>query len=150
MFFSPIACNLQLTSCFFFLLVDIPSSNVRPHEGLQYTEEEQGSACLCAFWHSIYIRRYIYIFLYPDAEFAALSCRLVKYSSSVCLRRFRRGPTQLALGIASPVFITSLIMYVSGIPMLEQQHDEKYGGDPRWVGFHVFNSRCAVHAVACC
>ncbi|CAN0240934.1 unnamed protein product, partial [Laminaria digitata] len=43
-----------------------------------------------------------------------------------------RGPGQLALGIASPVFITSLIMYVSGIPMLEQQHDEKYGHDSRW------------------
>lgn len=27
-------------------------------------------------------------------------------------------------------------MYVSGIPMLEQQHDEKYGHDTRWV--HTF------------
>ena len=52
---------------------------------------------------------------------------------SLWLRRLCRGPGQLALGVASPVFITSLIMYVSGIPMLEQQHDEKYGHDSRCV-----------------
>lgn len=44
-----------------------------------------------------------------------------------------RGPGKIALGLASPVFITSLIMYVSGVPMLEEQHDEKYGDDPRCV-----------------
>ncbi|CBJ25919.1 GE20757 [Ectocarpus siliculosus] len=43
-----------------------------------------------------------------------------------------RGPGRVALGFASPAFITALIMYVSGVPMLEQQHDEKYGGDPRY------------------
>lgn len=42
-----------------------------------------------------------------------------------------RGPGKIALGLASPVFITSLIMYVSGVPMLEEQHDQKYGDDPR-------------------
>ncbi|CAN0111804.1 unnamed protein product, partial [Scytosiphon promiscuus] len=43
-----------------------------------------------------------------------------------------RGPANIALGLASPVFITSLILYVSGVPMLEEQHDEKYGDDPRY------------------
>jgi len=43
-----------------------------------------------------------------------------------------RGPGNIALGLASPVFITSLILYVSGVPMLEEQHDEKYGDDPRY------------------
>ncbi|CAM9770453.1 unnamed protein product [Pylaiella littoralis] len=43
-----------------------------------------------------------------------------------------RGPGKIALGLASPVFITYLIMQVSGVPILEQQHDEKYGDDPRY------------------
>lgn len=42
-----------------------------------------------------------------------------------------RGPGQLGLAVSSPVFITSLIMYVSGVPLLEKQHDQKYGADPR-------------------
>lgn len=41
------------------------------------------------------------------------------------------GPGQLALGVASPLFITSLLMFVSGVPMLEKQHDKKYGEDPK-------------------
>eukprot|EP00752_Nemacystus_decipiens_P018301 g16417.t1 len=43
-----------------------------------------------------------------------------------------RGPGQIALGMASPVFTTALIMYVSGVPMLEEQHDQKYGDDPSY------------------
>ncbi|CAN0432763.1 unnamed protein product [Ascophyllum nodosum] len=42
------------------------------------------------------------------------------------------GPGQVALGLSSPVFITSLILYVSGVPLLERQHDKKYGDDPRY------------------
>lgn len=48
-----------------------------------------------------------------------------------CYVKLRRGPGQLALGLASPIFLSSLILYVSGIPMLEEQHDKKYGNDPR-------------------
>lgn len=50
-----------------------------------------------------------------------------------CFILLRRGPGKIAMGFASPVFITYLIMNVSGVPMLEQQHDEKYGDDPRYV-----------------
>ena len=76
---------------------------------------------------------------------------------SLWLRRLCRGPGQLALGVASPVFITSLIMYVSGIPMLEQQHDEKYGHDSRCVCvcvcfffFGAPNNPYGVRAAGCC
>jgi steroid 5-alpha reductase family enzyme len=31
-----------------------------------------------------------------------------------------------------PVFITLLLLFVSGIPPLEKRHDEKYGGDPAY------------------
>ncbi|CAN0055531.1 unnamed protein product, partial [Phaeothamnion confervicola] len=41
-----------------------------------------------------------------------------------------RGPAQLALGFASPAFLTSLLLFVSGIPMLEQQHEKRYGRNP--------------------
>lgn len=90
----------------------------------------------------------------PHSVFpCSLSRDIFLLFSSPCLQRLCRGPGQLALGIASPVFITSLIMYVSGIPMLEQQHDEKYGHDSRWVTslfmFPATPAAC-MRAVACC
>ncbi|CAM9193513.1 unnamed protein product [Discosporangium mesarthrocarpum] len=43
-----------------------------------------------------------------------------------------RAPRELALGLASPVFLMTLILFVSGVPLLEEQHDKKYGKDPRY------------------
>ena len=34
--------------------------------------------------------------------------------------------------VAGPVFITVLLLFVSGIPLLERSADEKYGGDPAY------------------
>lgn len=34
--------------------------------------------------------------------------------------------------VAGPVFITLLLLYVSGIPLLERSADEKYGNDPAY------------------
>lgn len=50
-------------------------------------------------------------------------------------------------------------MYVSGVPMLEQQHDEKYGDDPRYdsprwkkrgagVGFFLHTIGVAVESIS--
>jgi steroid 5-alpha reductase family enzyme len=36
------------------------------------------------------------------------------------------------LVVAGPVFITLLLLFVSGIPPLEKRHDEKYGDDPAY------------------
>lgn len=43
-----------------------------------------------------------------------------------------RTPTQVALGALSPIFVSSLLLYVSGIPMLEQHMDEKYEGNAEY------------------
>jgi steroid 5-alpha reductase family enzyme len=40
-----------------------------------------------------------------------------------------KGPKQLALGVASPLFISGLILYVSGVPLLEQKMDARHGDD---------------------
>jgi len=36
------------------------------------------------------------------------------------------------LGIIGPLFITILILFVSGVPILEKKSNEKYGHDPSW------------------
>ena len=36
------------------------------------------------------------------------------------------------LAILGPVSITALLLFVSGIPMLEKKHDKKYGGNPAY------------------
>jgi len=36
------------------------------------------------------------------------------------------------LGVMGPVFITLLLLFVSGIPLLEKKAREKYGDDPAW------------------
>mmetsp|Transcript_6896 Transcript_6896/g.10404 ORF Transcript_6896/g.10404 Transcript_6896/m.10404 type:complete len:319 (-) Transcript_6896:152-1108(-) len=40
-----------------------------------------------------------------------------------------RGPKQLALGIFSPVFITSLLLFLSGVPLLEKKYDARYASN---------------------
>ena len=61
-----------------------------------------------------------------------------------------RGPGQVALGLSSPVFITSLILYVSGVPLLERQHDKKYGDDPRWSAMKVYREMLLVLSLCLC
>lgn len=39
------------------------------------------------------------------------------------------------LSIASPVFVTVLLLYVSGIPLLEKKYDEKYGKNPDYAEY---------------
>ena len=41
----------------------------------------------------------------------------------------------LFLSVLGPVFITLLLLYVSGIPLLEKSADEKYGSDPAYVEY---------------
>ena len=36
------------------------------------------------------------------------------------------------IGFISPLFITSLLLFVSGIPMLEKAAENKWGDDPAW------------------
>lgn len=42
------------------------------------------------------------------------------------------------ISVLSPVFITFLLLKVSGIPLLEEQHDKKYGDDP---DYHEWKAR---------
>lgn len=41
----------------------------------------------------------------------------------------------LALAVIGPLFITLLLLFVSGIPLLEKSADEKYGADPAYVEY---------------
>lgn len=41
----------------------------------------------------------------------------------------------LWLSVASPVTITLVLLKVSGIPLLEEGHRKKYGGDPKWLDY---------------
>ena len=43
--------------------------------------------------------------------------------------------------VAGPVFITLLLLFVSGIPLLERSADEKYGGDP---AYHDYKRRTSI------
>jgi steroid 5-alpha reductase family enzyme len=43
--------------------------------------------------------------------------------------------------IAGPVFIMLLLLFVSGIPLLERSADERYGGDP---AYRVYKSRTSI------
>ena len=36
------------------------------------------------------------------------------------------------IGLISPLFITLLLLFVSGIPMLEKAAEKKWGDDPAW------------------
>jgi steroid 5-alpha reductase family enzyme len=38
-----------------------------------------------------------------------------------------RGPRQVLLGLASPLFVSGLLLYVSGIPMLEDKANAEHG-----------------------
>lgn len=66
----------------------------------------------------------------PLPPFSSLAPLFV-LSASFPSQFSRRNSGQVALAVASPAFITSLILYVSGIPMLEEQHEKKYGNDPK-------------------
>mmetsp|Transcript_18779 Transcript_18779/g.25787 ORF Transcript_18779/g.25787 Transcript_18779/m.25787 type:complete len:324 (+) Transcript_18779:82-1053(+) len=46
-----------------------------------------------------------------------------------------RGPGQLALGLASPLFTTLLLTQVSGIPMLEKKYDARYANSAEYQAY---------------
>jgi steroid 5-alpha reductase family enzyme len=43
--------------------------------------------------------------------------------------------------VVGPVFITVLLLFVSGIPLLERSADEKYGSDP---GYRDYKRRTSM------
>ena len=45
------------------------------------------------------------------------------------------GIGQAALSLTSPLFITSLIMYISGVPILEKSHEERYGHNKEFLAY---------------
>lgn len=45
------------------------------------------------------------------------------------------GTAMKAIGLLSPLFITWLLNYVSGIPILEASHLNKYGTNPEYVHY---------------
>ncbi|USN45589.1 MAG: DUF1295 domain-containing protein [Candidatus Woesearchaeota archaeon] len=42
---------------------------------------------------------------------------------------------QLVVGLLSPLFIIALLLFVTGIPLLEKKADEKWGSDPSYVSY---------------
>lgn len=42
---------------------------------------------------------------------------------------------QKLIGLASPIFIATLIIFVSGIPLLEQSADKRWGNDPSYQAY---------------
>lgn len=44
-------------------------------------------------------------------------------------------PASALFAAAGPVFITLLLLFVSGVPLLEKSADEKYGHDPRYQAY---------------
>ena len=42
---------------------------------------------------------------------------------------------EIFIGLLSPVFIGLMLMYVSGIPLLEKKADSKYGKDPKYLEY---------------
>ena len=41
------------------------------------------------------------------------------------------------LTIVSPLWIIVLLLYISGIPLLEKQYEKKYGNDPEFKKYQV-------------
>ncbi|CAM9452903.1 unnamed protein product [Chrysoparadoxa australica] len=47
----------------------------------------------------------------------------------------RAGAKHVALGTASPVFLTFLLLCVSGVPLLEEKYKERYAGDSKYKAY---------------
>lgn len=45
------------------------------------------------------------------------------------------GGVTIAIGAVSPIFIAALIIFVTGIPMLEKKADERWGRDPAYEAY---------------
>jgi len=42
------------------------------------------------------------------------------------------GPKMVALGALSPAFVSSLLLFVSGVPLAEKRADKRFGDDPQY------------------
>lgn len=49
-------------------------------------------------------------------------------------------PLEALLGVLGPVFVVSLLLFVSGIPLLEKDADRRWGADKRYVAYKARTS----------
>jgi len=47
----------------------------------------------------------------------------------------KQNTKYLLLSAASPCFVTFLLLYLSGIPLLEKAHEKKYGSNPEFINY---------------
>ena len=41
----------------------------------------------------------------------------------------------ILVGVISPIYIITILLFVSGVPMLEKKYDKKYGDDPEYIKY---------------